>query len=273
MRISASHNKVVLKVIALLLVVWIAPVPAVHATRLYAIVMANTLDPDAGTAITKGRDIADRWVGAISRALQRRQIPTTYWRLDGQNFTTEDIRDVVNNQLNQVQSDDIIFFYYVGHGANNVGTPYPELSIPNRNGGGPGLSFGRIVDVLNAKGAQLTFTMAEACNSFPQFSLPTPPPPAQALDVTRAIVELFAQTKGSITITTASPGQHAHASDVMGGIFSTEFFRALRRELDDAVANNRQAQWANVLNSVNTSQWIGGEEQTPQIWVDGRRWP
>jgi hypothetical protein len=240
------------------------------SARLYVIIMANTLDGAAGEAITAGRNVAMNWLRFFeanlkSKANPNDSYPVTAYVLDGSKFSTQALRQIVNVQMSSIDSSDAIFFYYIGHGENVQGTRYPRLLIPDAtNSSQEGLPFQKIFEVLQTKNAGFLLAIAEACNSFPDAgdeSFPSLGP------FHNQVVDLFFRHNEDVIVTTASPGEFAHASPTKGGIYSAVLFNEIRSEIEKAQFEHRRASWDNIVQNANHPIQVGSERQTPQIWV------
>ena len=236
------------------------------ATNMYTIVVANTDDPAVGTYITAARDLIKLWADFFKGNLSPMGVTTYEWILDGKHFNSESIRNVVNQQMSGVTPEDIIFFYYIGHGENAPGTPYPRLIIPNRQGEPDNLDFGRVSDVLLQKHAKFSLIIAEACNGFSRRTV------ASLLgDFPDEIRDLFLRSSGSIVMTSASPGEFAGVGP-FGGLFTVQFLIALKNEIIDAQNSGRSARWSRITPQASVPITVDGRTRTPQITSNIRQW-
>jgi hypothetical protein len=118
----------------------------------------------------------------------------------------------------QPTSDDVIFFYYAGHGRNSRADDFP-LFIGHNNMENRMTS---IMNVLKSKNARLNIVMYDCCNigARTPFERNT-----QTIDTGLGV--LFKSAKGNVMISSASPGNFSWGSAQIGGFCTVSFINAL----------------------------------------------
>lgn len=177
---------------------------------------AMGIDHGVGEIDKNGRKVLyARFIDVVNAALAEKGYVANkqdYWDIS---TSPENCKKAVQNL--SVESDDIIVFYYIGHGGRPEGLdpnkyPYPQMFLAQH-------SNERLVpltwvhDVLKSKGARLTITIGMCCNSEtrgmsikskPLFSANYGPAYVEGNEVA-AIQKLFLENKGDIIATSASP--------------------------------------------------------------------
>jgi len=167
----------------------------------------------------------------------------------------------LKNQLENIRCgyDDVIWFYYAGHGFNS----------PKGNGRFPGMAIGNsqfpqesIHRLLKTKGARLVITLFDCCNYASQLStLVTIPAPNK-----RGYRKLFRQASGSIKIAsnTAGPQSYSFSSPEEGGIFTSCFLQSIEHTTSLPLY---KCTWENLLiqarANTNTLANVHGRSQIP----------
>lgn len=130
----------------------------------------------------------------------------------------------------QPDSNDIVWFYYSGHGINRR----PESNWPSLLAGKGGAVFlPKLHEQLVAKGAKLTITTADCCNiatgSFGKLStiamaaIIRREQSSSTLDstqVAKRYQELFLNQQGDILASGCLKGQQSYASPLLGGFYT-----------------------------------------------------
>lgn len=149
----------------------------------------------------------------------------------------------------KVASNDIIFFYYTGHGFNTkVRTSiFPVLSLKDISQNT--ISIDEIAETLRRKKARLTITFGDLCNSYKATSFRSlrktlHPKGIDVKEDNDAILrQLFIDTKGDIKIASSQLGQISNAYDD-GSLYTLSFDKALA----EAVDKNENISWSTLLS-------------------------
>jgi hypothetical protein len=154
----------------------------------------------------------------------------------------------------QEKSNDIVFFYYSGHGGR-VGSsqgPWPFIVCPRKGLNKPAkVLMGKTVyKQISKKNPRLGIIMFDSCNNRIQRKSPQILPPHLTLDFDNddlpGLKQLFLDQRGIIISSAASPGEVAVTAirgPVLGGIFTTGFLFSLKY-----YAKNPNASWNDVLS-------------------------
>jgi hypothetical protein len=184
------------------------------------------------------------------------------YEVSGDRFNKNTLITTINNL--SVNSNDIIIFYYSGHGFNKTGIwPYLDLRqnlVDDPNANSVSLDQDVYQPLLN-KGAQLTIVIGECCNrKLDQLLAGTPTPikddpimmaPSEYSLNSGTFKDLFAR-KGNIMIATSSADQPSYYSLNYGGDFCNNFISSLLNEAG-FVNNDGDVKWAHILSRAITS--------------------
>jgi hypothetical protein len=174
-------------------------------------------------------------------------------------------RERVQSTLNglSVGSDDVVFFYYSGHGANpGEEDRWPILAVEGQSGSNL-LKLSDVKNTLQSKNPRLLITMADACNVFVE-------------GVTRGgkqvednqpsgFKKLFLNYSGTITASSSMPGQYSFGDPQDGGRFTVQFLESLNQ-----VQASSNPDWETVQEKSTQKIQVDHPEQknqTPQMKV------
>lgn len=119
-----------------------------------------------------------------------------------------------------VGSNDVIMFYYTGHGGANEfpgGSKWPLMLFQNDEL----VDYAVISSAIKAKGARFVVTIADCCNNYSYQAKSTSFIPKGTAD---NYYTLFVQQRGYIVISAASKGEFSLAVRD-GGMFTNQFLR------------------------------------------------
>ncbi|MEM7454711.1 MAG: caspase family protein [Planctomycetota bacterium] len=148
---------------------------------------------------------------------------------------------------------DTIFFYYSGHGANELGRHYFAL----RESGGRDLPRDEVAAILRQKNVRLAVMISESCNNhLPMVGRTLAASPGSTRTLTQ-IEDLLLSYRGFLDVNSTSPGQAGWGDSEIGGYFSTAFsyrLSALAPEGDWASEIQTIANEANEIGSLRSSE-------------------
>ena len=165
--------------------------------------------------------------------------------LNGSHLTKEVVSKWVEDS--NIQSDDIVFFYFTGHGlrTDKNQTIWPCIYFPPKK---EIVDFCEIIDKLTSKRAALCIIIADCCNNF----IKAPISFAQkaqfkAKNENHATVkhmykQLFTNTQGVIIASGSTPGKRSWCTQ-KGSIFTNALISSLKHELEES-----DPKWERVLN-------------------------
>ena len=250
----------------------------IHAQTLHAIIFANTECPG------NPRNPKDRGIGhSVSGDYYRMKIEMTtiasfigyklkdYYCIGSQQqFCREKLDNVIDGLSCGPQ--DIVFFYYSGHGSRSVNekTPFPQMNLivdPYRNSLPEAVANYPLYNVMTrikAKSPRLTIVVGDMCNSIAEWvtakSLPNDKTATKVEEVpVKFYKDLFLKVKGSIIAASSKPGQTSAAYEE-GGAFTLGLMQAMQA----MIADGTEPTWNMLLeNSIQATEQMTGGRQTP----------
>jgi hypothetical protein len=222
-----------LKVLVFLLYLLCGATPAVTlAATLHAIIMADTSDSQS---FSKDRDNIKQLVVNIRDATGLKLNLTVIDKDSG--FAPRHGYDTVTRAITELQQqitagEDIVIFYYAGHGGN-TGNPssWPAMLVEG-NGTEKSLELSWVKQTLEKQSPRLLIAIADTCNDL----LSTPPTQGgntilgEVGDYKQSYRKLFLGYQGVITASGSSPKQRSFY-DQNGGRFTQVFLTNLKEEL------------------------------------------
>ena len=218
--------------------------------QIHLITIADTRDGGIGPGTSGNTKQMEDFLKTVARDLK---VNLTRQDVSGTAFNCDQIKQAI--KVANVGSDDVLIFYYSGHGfrSETNSTPFPELFCGNDafSGGARLVDF---ADSLQKKGARLTITAADACNVLLTQPAPTRPVPEVAsVPVSREqqFRRLFMKHKGTLVLSGAKRDQFswynvvANADMPVMGYFTKQFVGAL----DEATRPGKRGLWSEVVTT------------------------
>jgi hypothetical protein len=217
---------------------------ASRAADLHFLIFAETLDPDIGTVADL--DNATDWSHTIA---QHTGLSLQAHNVTGYDLTTANARNVLHAL--SPDSDDVVYFFYTGHGANSGNSQWPTFTFVTSTGA-PDLTFDEVVSILQPKAQRLLIVMADCCNapidSGGRFTPPFEPSGQSAL-TTSNFQRLFLQFRGTIMASASAAGQYSLGDTATGGLFVNTYME----EFLELAAGTPDLTWQTVLSQASTA--------------------
>ena len=202
------------------------------------------------------------WINTINAALAPKGYKSDIKDYYDERTTPENCKLVVENL--QTKPEDIIVFYYVGHGARNINDPsqYPQMLLA-QNDEKKCIPLEWVHKVLKSKPSRLVITIGMCCNVYDEvlsakqgvsFSPNSGRAYAEINEVAN-IQKLFLENKGDIIISSSDKGQPSWGGEFKE-IGEIDFFTyCLIANFGEEVMKSPEPSWdnllANVQNDVN----------------------
>ncbi len=230
--------------------------------KIYAVIMGNTIDVKIGCKVDLDR--FENELATLACNLDMDRVPTI--RYDGQNCDSEHLEEGLN-RLNACSREDIVFFYYSGHGgrAINDKTQWPQICLkytdPNKF-----VPAYKIIDRISALPAHLKLVLTDCCNTkSPLISAKYINASARgASDVSEvnyeSLAKLFIQQNGTIIATGSQIDEASLGGPSTGGAFTVSFWEAI----EDAAFGNIQPTWKAVFEkTISNTRFKTENRQNP----------
>jgi hypothetical protein len=245
----------------------VAAAPAARAAELHFIAFCDTLDPAIGTVDDLNN--AQAWAEAIASATG---LTLRFDSLSGSDLTVTKAQELLDGLA--VSPNDVVYFYYSGHGGNPGNLTWPVLmflSVVYPESYDDYLSFDDVVAMLRPKNPRLLVVMADCCNNYPEQAQPKPPArPTSGPAVTAAFRALFVESAGTVLASGASPGQFSYGGQGAGGMFTNTFLESF---YSLAPSSGSSLTWESVLSTARADTAAAaqsfGETQEPQYAIRG----
>lgn len=255
---SAWHTLSLFVVTVLALV---ASVGASRAAEVHFIVAADTLDESIGESVKiDARRVAfemEKVEKYTSLKVRRRVIA-------GEQLTRDNVLNAV--QSVQCSQEDVVFFYYSGHGfrLQNMGDRWPAISLRQQQG----VETSRLYNILSSKNPRLLLVIADCCNNvIPDgvINLSRAKPDLDSPAARSAYQSLFERSRGGIIASSSQPGQVSQGNNRDGGLFTVQFVSSLQTWL-----SNDSATWSQIFRVACREIHLGQSfVQSPQYQLFG----
>lgn len=240
-----------------LFLLWLSFSPLLLAQTLHSIIFANTFDKSIGESCLSDYEQMEI---ELSTAAAATQMNFLAYHFRGYDFNKDRLIEVLNSL--KCQKDDVVFFYYTGHGSRltTQQSKFPLLILGNKDNEVL-VSLAEINQFIASKNPRLRIIIADACNSFLDKS-------AKGLQSGSTIIKditsnnygkLFNQVKGSIIASSSSVGEISSAYQ-SGGAFTLGFLDAMQQ----IVTSSQAVSWQKVFQLAKEStEKLAGH--TPQF--------
>lgn len=187
------------------------------------------------------------------------------YEVKGNNFNKESITSKIQS-LNVSQENDIVIFYYSGHGFryDDQSTQWPQLALTYTVGidfSDPANSahtynLQDIYNLLEQKNARLTIVIGECCNAGAGFTTPVAPDypriaPSGFPFNKNSLQSLFS-SQGEVMIATAGPSQYSMYYPESGGYFCNSFYKSFMTQTGKGFTGSNMS-WETILHSAMTT--------------------
>ena len=204
-----------------------------RSVKIYLLIVANVDDPKIGPADKKNMNDAIAFFGKVKEFLGIADF--IYDTITGRRLTRQNVLNAVNTFFAPAGSNDIVIFYFNGHGFRKPtdGRPGPYIDLKDERNFRimeASASMEDIYATIRAKRARLSLVLSECCNALITDTNPLAEPPAVKKSFginwsTENCRNLFLnKTPMSILGAAASPSMLAASNNNFGGFFSY-FFR------------------------------------------------
>ena len=228
----------------------VRPVTPQKNTRLILVLVANTDDLSIGSTCKVDKDATYNTFSQLAEFLKIQFEPRLIF---GKDFSKVN----VDNAINSIQpgSNDIVVFYYSGHGFNDVKSSYkfPYLDLRDKSyqtyGDPYTLNIEEIYQRIKAKNGRLNIVFSDCCNADPsQTNIvgsegATTRSSSIGWNIANCWGLFMDQKKQSILMTAASKGELS-AGTSAGGIFTFNFRESLEKLIGPFYNN---VTWNNIL--------------------------
>lgn len=192
-----------------------------QAQTIHWLTFIDTTDPNVGQIDVYGRNMLyGYFVNEVNAALAEKGYKSDIQDFYRYQVSPNNCKQAVE-MLTVSNPEDIIVFYYIGHGGRPSADagyirehPYPQMCLAQHDQD-KFIPLEWIDEQLSKKGARLAVTLGMCCNNISnEISIKDAPnftssysPTYMTANKRKRIQELFLNTKGNVLATSASPGQ------------------------------------------------------------------
>lgn len=217
----------------------------------HAIMFCNTQNPSIGKSVQQDFQKMRIEFKSMANFIGYKYAP---YEFKDNKFNRQNLEKTINNL--KCGPDDIVFFYYSGHGGRSrrEKTDYPqmELLVDGSRGGDERTDLYPLYNVkerIKAKHPRLTIVMGDLCNSYANGITPKEialdkGPTLKTGGKSQFYKDLFFKMKGDIIATSSKPGETSAAYD-FGGAYTYVFLGVLQIMVEKGV----DASWETLLEN------------------------
>ena len=245
-----------------------------NAQTIHWITFIDTTDKNVGALDVTGRKVLySRFINVINAALAEKGYNSDVQDFYGYRTSPENCKKAVESLT--CLPDDIIVFYYIGHGARPITDddalhPFPHMWLaqdsPNKM-----IPLEWVHKTLKNKGARLTATIGMCCNVDENLSIKRAPTFGVSYGNTYlsekqivSIQNMFLRHRGDFILSSASPGQSSEGNLTPLGAMDI-FTAALVTEFDE-LTERGDLSWASLFDNVKVLvNNITNGRQTPMF--------
>lgn len=240
-----------------------------NAQTIHWLTFIDTEDPNVGQLDINGRNVLyNHFVNVVNAALTEKGYNSDIHDIYGIDLSPERCKMEVQNL--KCSSEDILIFYYIGHGTHAIGedNPYPQMLLGSSDEQ-KFIPLKWVHDQLKSKGARLTLTIGMCCNVL-QTATPKKGPNfgvnygnVKLTDTEiKAIQKMFLGHKGDFILSSASVGQASLGGDTPLG--AMDLFTAAMISIFEDMAYDGSLAWNELFTKVRILvNNVTGGKQTP----------
>jgi len=259
MKNKTEHTKFIRKV-ALIFVINTFLYVGILSQTLHGIIVANTDEPQIGISCVKDVQSMTARINTIARSINHKPEIKI---IQGSAFIFDNVIEYIKPLS---CTNDIVIFYYSGHGANTNESLFPSLAFNDGL-----IELEKIHNLLKKKNPRLLFTIGDCCNNILKQTVHNKgfkPVVTQDSDSLPNYRHLFIVPKGDLLVSASTKGQFAHGNDEIGGYFTHEFLQAITCAINYSTSSS----WNIVMKDTETRLLIHtfdkGAKQKPHYAIN-----
>jgi len=195
-----------------------------------------------------------RWIDLVNATLKEEGYNVNTIDIYGSKTSPEKCKDIINDL--DCDSEDIIVFYYVGHGTENTSTSKYPLMCMAQHDINKFIPLSWVHNTLKKKNARMTITIGMCCNSRQGIPGRTNPTFSANYGVSyvdnnmaAAIKKMFLNFKGDLLVASASPNESSYPCDSSLGY--TDFFTFnVIKQFNTVLPNKDNPNWEDMLSNI-----------------------
>ena len=230
----------------------------VQAKTIHWLTFIDTTDKDVGEIDINTRKILySRWIDLVNATLKEQGYNINTVDIYGSKTSPENCKNIINDL--DCDSEDIVVFYYVGHGTENSNTSRYPLMLMAQLDVNKFVPLSWVHETLKKKRARLTITIGMCCNArqgapgriAPTFDVNYGNTYVDQ-DMSECIKKMFLNFKGDLIVTSASPNESSYACP--SNIGPTDYFTLnLLAQFNNILPEKSNPDWETMLKEIKQS--------------------
>ena len=239
-----------------------------NKAKLHLIIVANTNDPSISASTEADKKSVSYFFEQVAGTLkegygEKLNFELKKHEIYGDKYNKASVVQAINDTRKVVGANDIVVFYYSGHGFNDKGKTsiYPSLDLRP----GDHLPFNAnstisleevFSDIKNNMKPRLTLVIGDCCNTdeglsmIPGSSLPTTRPSGIGWSINNCADLFMNPRRQAILIAAASRGELSAGLGSSGGLFTNTFKTQLTKSMMGAFFT--RGDWNNIIEQAKT---------------------
>lgn len=228
----------------------------VEAKTIHWLTFIDTTDPNVGEIDQNTRKILyAHWIDLVNSSLKEQGYDVNIIDIYGSKTSPQNCKNIIND-FDCKQDEDIVVFYYVGHGTENTGTSKFPLMLMASHDVNKFIPHDWVHNKLKSLHPRLTITISMCCNArqgapgrlVPTFSANYGKAYIDQ-DMSECIKKMFLEYKGDIKITSASPAESSWACD--SNIGPTDYFTInLLDQFNNVLPTKSGTDWKSMMTAI-----------------------
>ncbi len=210
--------------------------------ELIVCIVCDTYAENISEAISQDFDQIRKEAARISK---HTGLDLSEWLITGENLRAKTVLKTLRNLY--FQPDDIVLFYYSGHGyrTKSKKTPWPNLYFSLDK---EGVDFEQVISILQKKQPRLLLAIADCCNNIVEEQYAPPLVKGDVMPKSNKWVEknyrkLFLETKGSILIASSGVDELSWCI-ARGALYTLGLIDSIKRGTE----SSKGAEWSLILD-------------------------
>lgn len=223
---------------------------SLKAQTFHAILFADTKDDDIGKSTMLDLNSVSNMLVEAQSSLKGK-MEFVYYIYPDDYCSPQNLKKVLDNI--RCQSDDVVFFYYSGHGVRSMQdtSPYPQMCLGQTNEAQM-ISVEGVDRALSQKNPRLRFVITDCCNSESEFVTPKLEigKGNSMVNARRAgnYEKLFMGKYGNMIFTSSKAGETSSCNNQIGGFFTYCLLAVLENAIQQDVTD-----WQVIMDAVKES--------------------
>ncbi len=271
-----------MKKILLVLFLCLGVSMGMDAKTIHWLTFIDTTDRNVGEIDKSSRQLLySRWIDLVNTTLKDNGYSVNIVDIYDSKTTPENCKAIVNGL--SCGAEDIIVFYYIGHGTENTGASKYPLMLMGQINASKFIPLSWVHNTLKSKGARLTISIGMCCNARQGVAGKIEPTFGAnygntyvSEEQSNCIKKMFLYYRGDVLITSASPNESSWACGTTIGptdYFTFSLLDQFNNELpemsnptwDSMMSSIKEDVYNNVRNNAQIQNIEPGATQTP-IW-------